>query len=183
MNRYEMLDNLKNARDTLNEQITLFNISLALDKLRNSWLECEKVFANADIPNISECISEIRISEIKGDRVCPPRLSFNELGVIQWIDDVQERIREKMIVNQSFIQSRTDYTDETDKVLRSVESTIAMYGSDVVSVDKNEDGMLDINLCGLNWSDQYEGSVARFDKCDIKKLERELDKRNVGHCW
>lgn len=71
---------------------------------------------------------------------------------------------------------------ENQKVLNVVDEALKRYGTDILSVDLN-DGMIDINICTRHSSHSYLSAVARFKKCDIKKLEEELDKRNVGHCW
>lgn len=73
---------------------------------------------------------------------------------------------------------------ENRKVLTVVDEALRKYGTDVLSVDLNDvNGMIDVNICTRHWSDSYMSSVARFDMCDKKALEKELDKRNVGHCW
>jgi uncharacterized protein YijF (DUF1287 family) len=71
---------------------------------------------------------------------------------------------------------------ENQKVLTVVDEALKRYGSDIVSVDLS-DGMIHVNLCTDKWSDAYMLSVAHFDKCNREELERELDKRNVGHYW
>lgn len=75
--------------------------------------------------------------------------------------------------------------NENKKVLSVIDEALKEYGSDILSVDRDsEDGkMIHVNLCGGNWSDAYMLNVAHFNKCNIKELEKELDKRHVGHCW
>ena len=70
---------------------------------------------------------------------------------------------------------------ENQKVLDVVDEALKQYGTDIVSVDM-EDNMIHVNLCSVNWSDAYMRSVARFALCNPLKLVEELDKRNVGHC-
>lgn len=74
---------------------------------------------------------------------------------------------------------------ENEKVLKVVDEALTKYGTDVLSVDVNNENyeMIDINLCSRHSSDVYFASVARYHMCDIPELEQELDKRNVGHCW
>jgi hypothetical protein len=71
-----------------------------------------------------------------------------------------------------------------EKVLKACDEALSQYGADMVSVDLNtENGGVDINLCTRHWSDCYKADVARYDRLNVKELEKELDKRNVGHCW
>lgn len=72
---------------------------------------------------------------------------------------------------------------ENQKVLAWVDGALCHYGTDDLSVDLNEKGMIDVNICTNRYSDIYKSDVAQYDRCNIKKLEEELDKRNVGHCW
>lgn len=73
---------------------------------------------------------------------------------------------------------------ENLKVLAWLDGALGHYGTDELSVDRNEEtGLIDINICTHRYSDTYQSGVAQYDKCDIKELEKELDKRNVGHCW
>lgn len=71
---------------------------------------------------------------------------------------------------------------EKQKVLTVVDEALEKYDADVLSVDRNGD-MIDVNICTSRASDYYMLSVARYNKCNIKSLEKELDKRSVGHCW
>jgi len=75
------------------------------------------------------------------------------------------------------------YINENLKVLSVVDEALQKYGTDVISVDRNDNDMIDVNICTSRASDYYMLSVARYDKCNIKALEKALDERNVGHCW
>lgn len=74
---------------------------------------------------------------------------------------------------------------ENAKVLQVVDEALTKYGTNVISVDRdNETGeMIHVNLCFGNSSDIYMANVAHFDKCNLDTLEKELDERHVGHCW
>lgn len=71
---------------------------------------------------------------------------------------------------------------ENEKILTAVDSALKEYDSSVVSVDLNDENMIDVDLCGQHWNNTYFSSVARYEKCDILELQKELDKRNVRHC-
>lgn len=73
--------------------------------------------------------------------------------------------------------------NENLKVLTVVDEALKQYGINVLSVDLNDDNMIDINICGQHWSDSFMNNVAHYEKCNIVELEKELDNRNVGHCW
>lgn len=71
---------------------------------------------------------------------------------------------------------------ENEKVITVVENALKEYGADAISVDLNEENMIDVDICGQHWNEAYMSSVVRYDKCDIEELERELHKKNIRYC-
>lgn len=74
--------------------------------------------------------------------------------------------------------------DDTWTVIEATREALVCYGSDIVSVDRNElSGMIDINECHHSWSDCIQSNVADADNVNFELLESELNKLHVGHCW
>lgn len=72
----------------------------------------------------------------------------------------------------------------TQKVINALDEALLNYGTDVVSVDRNEEtGMMDINQCHSSWSDVITSKIADSDDIDFEELEKACDERHVGHCW
>lgn len=69
---------------------------------------------------------------------------------------------------------------ENEKVLTIVDAALELYGSRELSVDKTDDGMIDVNVVERHLEAQpYFAAVARYDKCDLGNLKTELNNRNV----
>lgn len=69
---------------------------------------------------------------------------------------------------------------ENEKVLTIVDAALELYGSRELSVDRTDDGMIDVNVVERHLDAQpYFTAVARYDKCDLENLKAELNNRNV----
>lgn len=65
-------------------------------------------------------------------------------------------------------------------VLSVVDAALELYGSSELSVDKTDDGMIDVNVVERHCDAQpYFSAVARFDHCDVENLKEELNNRNI----
>lgn len=71
---------------------------------------------------------------------------------------------------------------DNEKVLSIVDAALELYGSSELSVDKTDDGMIDVNVVERHCEAQpYFSAVARYDRCDVERLKEELDSRCVGY--
>jgi hypothetical protein len=71
---------------------------------------------------------------------------------------------------------------DNEKVLNIVDAALELYGSSELSVDKTDDGMIDVNVVERHCDVQpYFSAVARYDHCDVERLKEELDSRCVGY--
>lgn len=71
---------------------------------------------------------------------------------------------------------------DNEKVLSIVDAALELYGSSELSVDKTDDGMIDVNVVERHCDAQpYFSAVARYDHCDVERLKEELDSRCVGY--
>lgn len=67
-------------------------------------------------------------------------------------------------------------------VLVIVDAALELYGSSELSVDKTDDGMIDVNVVERHCDVQpYFSAVARYDRCDIENLKESLDSRCVAY--
>lgn len=65
-------------------------------------------------------------------------------------------------------------------VLSVVDAALELYGSSELSVDKTDDGMIDVNIVERHCDVQpYFSAVARHGHCDLESLKAELNNRNV----
>ena len=62
-------------------------IKVALEHLRNAWIECNNAFSNIFI----DCNDYI-IGSGENDNRYPFHLSFDEMNVVEWIDEVLEKL-------------------------------------------------------------------------------------------
>ena len=90
----------------------------------------------------------------------------------------QERYKVTVIIEKI----TTEEMNANEKVLKVVDEALRKYGSDMISVDENE-GMLDVYIVTSENSTPYMCAIAPFRMANITELERELNKRNVSHCW
>ena len=71
---------------------------------------------------------------------------------------------------------------DNEKVLSIVDAALELYGSSELSVDKTDDGMIDVNVVERHCDAQpYFSAVARYDHCDVERLKEALDSRCVGY--
>ena len=71
---------------------------------------------------------------------------------------------------------------ENEKIFSVLNDASKLYGANELSVDISGDGMIDINVMESHCDMQpYFSAVARYDKCNIKELITELDRRGVAH--
>lgn len=71
---------------------------------------------------------------------------------------------------------------DNEKVLSIVDAALELYGSSELSVDKTDDGMIDVNVVERHCDTQpYFSAVARYDHCDAESLKEELDSRCVAY--
>lgn len=71
---------------------------------------------------------------------------------------------------------------DNEKVLSIVDAALELYGSSELSVDKTDDGMIDVNVVERHCDAQpYFSAVARYDHCNVERLKEELDSRFVGY--
>lgn len=99
------------------------------------------------------------------------------------IAEILEKVPEATDTLISMGWELTVYDYFTGKVVKAVDEALKNYGTDVVSVDYNEEtDMIDINECHSSWSDVIAEAVAYRDNVDLNELVAELDKRGVGHC-
>ena len=69
---------------------------------------------------------------------------------------------------------------DNHNVLSVVDAALELYGSSELSVDKTDDGMIDVNVVERHCDVQpYFSAVARYDYCDVENLKEELNNRNV----
>ena len=68
---------------------------------------------------------------------------------------------------------------DNNNVLAVVDAALKLYGASELSVDKNDDGMIDVNVVERHCDVQpYFSSVARYN---LENLKKELDSRCVGY--
>lgn len=71
---------------------------------------------------------------------------------------------------------------DSNNVLTVVDAALNLYGASELSVDRTDDGMIDVNVVERHCDVQpYFSSVARYDYCDLENLKKELDSRCVGY--
>lgn len=69
---------------------------------------------------------------------------------------------------------------DNHNVLSVVDAALELYGSCEFSIDKTDDGMIDVNVVERHCDVQpYFSAVARYDYCDVENLKEELNNRNV----
>lgn len=69
---------------------------------------------------------------------------------------------------------------DNNNVLSVVDAALELYGSSELSVDKTDDGMIDVNVVERHCDVQpYFSAVARYNHCDLESLKEELDSRNI----
>lgn len=83
---------------------------------------------------------------------------------------------------QSFLD--VDNRSANERVLERVDMALRDFAASMLSVDlDDETRMININVCGRHNSYAVYPCVAEYEELDIAALTKELDKRNVGHCW
>lgn len=73
--------------------------------------------------------------------------------------------------------------EATEFLITKVDEALRVYGTDIVSVDYNEETqMVDINQCHGAWSDVIFKNVIPVTKLDMRVLLPALGRRSVGYC-
>ena len=76
----------------------------------------------------------------------------------------------------------TKLNHDNNNVISVVDAALELYGSSELSVDKTDDGMIDVNVVERHCDVQpYFSAVARYGHCDVESLKKELDSRCVGY--
>lgn len=71
---------------------------------------------------------------------------------------------------------------DNNNVLTVVDKALKLYGASGISVDKTEDGMIDVNIVERHcYAQPYFSSVAQYNHCDLENLKKELDSRYVDY--
>lgn len=75
------------GKETEEREKAKLEMKVALEHLRNAWLECNNAFSNIFI----DCNDYI-IGYNENDNRYPFHLSFDEMNVVEWIDGVLKRL-------------------------------------------------------------------------------------------
>lgn len=69
-------------------------------------------------------------------------------------------------------------------LIAAVDRALSKYSADNVDVVMNEEtGLVDIMYHSRNNSFPFESGIVGMSSIDRDALVKELDNRNVGHCW
>lgn len=71
-----------------------------------------------------------------------------------------------------------------DTLIDKIRGYLYKYDANNVDIILNEETrMLDVIYHSKNNSFPIESGIACYDTVDLKRLEEEIDKLNIGHCW
>ena len=66
----------------------------------------------------------------------------------------------------------TELNHDNNNVISVVDAALELYGSSELSVDKTDDGMIDVNVVERHCDVQpYFSAVARYDHCNVENLK------------